>query len=28
LPAVDGLARRLMSADAPTIEMKVEHFDD
>ncbi|MGV7930693.1 MAG: acyl-CoA dehydrogenase [Spirochaetota bacterium] len=28
LPAVDGLSRRLMSTDAPTVEMKAEHFDD
>ncbi len=28
LPAVEGLSRRLISADAPTIEMRAEHFDD
>jgi butyryl-CoA dehydrogenase len=28
LPAVEGLALRLMSPDAPTVEMEAGHFDD
>jgi len=28
LPKIEGLARRLMSADGLTVDMKPEHFED